>query len=405
MSPTGAIPGAIPGVIPLPSCQRDRRSDAEILAHLTSPPPVSASERNVWAFWHTGFAAMRPWTQRNVVGWVRRLGPEWTVRVLDHQGPDSPASVVHFLEAAVLPDAVTQRTMDGVSVGPHTADLIRLPLLHRYGGVWMDVGTLLFRHLDDLCWRVLADPTTPYELCGFNIEVRPGVTAMMNSFLAARRGNGFVRRWHQIYAALWTGVTSAEGFHKHPLLSHLPLLHPPAERIRDPDREGAMGRVTDYIAQMQCFERLRQLVDPEDGFSGPKYYKGKVYLLSGLDELYYFQKRTGWNGGEQFRLLSLQRDGEGERDELHTRAEEIVNDMVANSALMKLSHGPPGELDALADLWDQPQYENRDIEPGTFAAYLRYASVNLTQTREMKPLQVKLETENILHAGVLEAKN
>ncbi|PWY82008.1 hypothetical protein BO70DRAFT_429120 [Aspergillus heteromorphus CBS 117.55] len=272
-----------------------------------------------------------PRSLRNVIAWVRRLGPQWTVRVLDE------ANLRLFLDAAVLPGAVNQRTMDGPSAGPHTADLIRLPLLYRYGGVWMDVGTLLF-----ICWRVLADPATPYEMTGCHI---------------------------------------------------------------DPDREGAMGRVTDYIAQMHCFERLRKLVDPTDGFNGPAYYTGKIYVLPALDEMYYFQKRTGWNGGEQFGLLRLQRDGEGAVHDLaYARAEEIEDSMLANSARMKLSHGPPGELDARADLWDEPQYEDRDIQPGTFAAHLRHASANLTQTRQLVPLKVKLETENVLHAGVLEVK-
>ncbi|PYI02042.1 hypothetical protein BO78DRAFT_454739 [Aspergillus sclerotiicarbonarius CBS 121057] len=394
---------ASPGLAPIPDAHHDQRTDADIIAQLTSPPAVSASEQNVWAFWHAGFPSMRPWTQRNVIGWVRRLGPDWTVRVLD-QVPGSSANVYHFLATSDLPHAVNESTMTGPSVGPHTADLIRLPLLYRYGGVWMDVGTLLLRHLDTICWNAIADPATPYEIGGFNLDVRPGVTVMMNSFIACRRGNEFIRRWHAIYMALWEGVTTCDGFHKHPLLSHLPLLHPPIDKIRDPDREGAMGRVTDYIAQIQCFERLRKLVDPSDGFDGPRYYHEKMYLFPALQEMYHLQLRTGWNGSEQFRLLSLQREGEGVlRDARYLRAADIVNDMLANSALMKLSHGPPGQLDTLADLWDEPRYENHDIQPGTFAAYIRFASAQYTQTREMVPLALRLETENILRAGVLEA--
>ncbi|PWY67636.1 putative capsule polysaccharide biosynthesis protein [Aspergillus sclerotioniger CBS 115572] len=391
-----------PSLVALPDGHKAIQTDADIIAQLTSPPPVSASDKNVWAFWHAGFSSMRPWTQRNVIGWVRRLGPEWTVRVLD-QIPGSSANVYQFLEASDLPNAVNEGTMTGHSVGPHTADLIRLPLLYRYGGVWMDVGTTLLRHLDTICWNVLADPATPYEICGFNLDVRPGITVMMNSFIASRRRNGFIRRWHAIYLALWKGVVTCNGFHKHPLLAHLPLLHPPVDKIRDPDRQGAMGRVTDYIAQIQCFERLRKLVDPSDAFNGPRYYHEKMYLFPALQEMYHLQMRTGWNGSEQFRLLSLRRDGDGViRDELYLRAEDFVDDMLANSALMKLSHGPPGELDTLADLWDQPRYEDRDIQQGTFAEYIRSASVHYNQTREMVPLVLKLESEGVLHAGVVE---
>ncbi|OJJ50965.1 hypothetical protein ASPZODRAFT_126944 [Penicilliopsis zonata CBS 506.65] len=395
------------GLLAIPEAQLDHRSDAEIIAELKSDRPLSSAEKNVWAFWHSGFDNMVPWTQRNVIGWVRLLGPEWTVRVLDRV-PDSPLNISRFVDASFFPDAFNKNIMSGPSVGPHMADLIRLPLLYLYGGVWMDVGSTLFRHLDDVCWDVISDPETPYEICGFNLEVRPGVTVMMNSFVASRRGNGFIKRWHEIYRALWAGgATQSDGFHKHPLVAHLPLLHPPVDKIKNPDREAAMGRVTDYIAQILCFERLRKLVDPSDGFNGPKYYQEKMYLFPALQEMYYFQKCTGWKGGEQFQLLSVKReDSDGSvpplvRDEVYKRAEEIVNDMVANTSFMKLSHGPPGELEALADLWDDPKNSDKDNEPGTFAAYLRYASTHFRQTRQMVPLQLPLETD-VLHVGLLE---
>lgn len=60
----------------------DNRSDEEIAQALHLPGPVT-SQRNVRAFWGTGFQTMRKWNQRNVINWVRMLGPEWTVHVLD----------------------------------------------------------------------------------------------------------------------------------------------------------------------------------------------------------------------------------------------------------------------------------------------------------------------------------
>ncbi|KFZ07597.1 hypothetical protein V501_06305 [Pseudogymnoascus sp. VKM F-4519 (FW-2642)] len=383
----------------VPSSRLDIRSDQEITAWLQTPHPIT-SDKNVWAFWHSGFSQMSPWVQRNVINWVRRLGPEWTVHILDRV-PGSATNISHIIDSSFFPAAFNEHTMSGPHVGPHSADLIRLPLLYLYGGVWMDAGTFLFRHIDDICWKIIEDPNTPYQMAGFVIEIRPDVDAMLNGFIAAKRGNGFIKRWHDIYVALWEGATESKGFHAHPLLRHLPLLSPPVDKLNCPDLGVLMEAFSDYLAHFLCFERLRKLVDPADGFDGPKYYRENMFLVPAMQETYYFQMMTGWNGIKQFDLLATRRDGV--HDEKYLEAEKFVDDMLANTSTMKLSHGPPGALSSfLADLWDDPKNHHADNEPGTFAAYLRYGSVHLDQTRVLEPLQAAPTTEEVLHVGVIE---
>lgn len=89
----------------------------------------------------------------------------------------------------------------------------------------MDAGTLLFRNLDDICWSKLEDPESPYEMAGFTIQ--QGATkakTFMNRFIAARKGNPFVKRWHDIHLEVSRGVSESKGMHAHPLLKHMPLL-------------------------------------------------------------------------------------------------------------------------------------------------------------------------------------
>lgn len=50
--------------------------------------------------------------------------------------------------------------------GSHT-----LPLLYLYGVSWLNVGFLLFRDLDNLCWQALADSSNPIELAGFKMTI------------------------------------------------------------------------------------------------------------------------------------------------------------------------------------------------------------------------------------------
>ncbi|KAI0116066.1 hypothetical protein F4776DRAFT_637668 [Hypoxylon sp. NC0597] len=396
--------GAPPGLRLIPSEKLDLRSDEEITAWLQTRHPIT-SDRNVWAFWHSGYSQMTPWVQRNIINWVRRLGPDWTVHLLDRV-PGSETNVSHFVDSSFFPDAFNNNTMDGPSVGPHSGDLVRLPLLWLYGGVWIDAGSFLFRHLEDICWEEIEDPKSPYEMAGFVIEMRPGVEIMLNGFIAAKRGNPFIKRWHEIFKALWDGVTNSQGFHKHPLLRHLPLLNPPADKLNLPDLKVLMEYFTDYLSQCMCFERLRKLIDPADGFNGPEYYSKKILLFPALQETYYFQQRTEWSGTRQFELLTTKRTGEGViKDEKWQAAEDFVHDALANTSTMKLSHGPPGALDSfLADLWDSEEHHHKDNGSGTFAAYLRYGSVHFDQTRKMIPIKMGWPNEEVLHAGVLEPK-
>ena len=283
-----------PGLKLIPAEKLDLRSDEEIGAWLQERHEVT-SDQNIWAFWDKGYTKLPPWVQRNVINWVRRLGNTWTVHLLDRV-PGSATNISEFVDSSFFPDAFNNNKMDGSHVGPHSGDLLRLPLLWLYGGIWMDVGTFLFRHVDDICWNAISDPSTPYELGGFALEIRPGWNTLMNGFIASKRGNPFIKRWHAIYVALWDGVTNSTGFHAHPLIKHLPLLSVAAENLNLPTFNTKMEAFSDYLGQHMCFERLCKLIDPTDGFNGPEYYSTKIFLVPGMQETFYFNAVTNWSG-------------------------------------------------------------------------------------------------------------
>lgn len=167
----------------------DPRPDEEILSSMEQYRPVT-SEKNIWAFWDSGLRAIPSWCQRNVIGWARICGPDWTIRVLD-MVPDSSNHVLKFVDREMLPEAFLSGTMDGHHAGQHSADFIRGPLLLRYGGVSMDVGCLLIRHIDRICWDLLEDPDSPYEIA---VPVLYDQT-IANHFVAARKNNAFIEKW------------------------------------------------------------------------------------------------------------------------------------------------------------------------------------------------------------------
>lgn len=168
----------------------DQRSDEQILENLSTFRAVT-SEKNIWAFWHSGIRSMPPWCQRNVCSWVRmREQNGWTVRVLDNTA-DSNNYFMKYVPEAILPESFVHGTMDGPYVGPHSADMLRGACLYTHGGIFLDVGIPVIRSFDRICWAKLEDPNTPYEIAA------PWVygTHIGNHFVSARKGNPFIHRW------------------------------------------------------------------------------------------------------------------------------------------------------------------------------------------------------------------
>jgi hypothetical protein len=141
----------------------DDRTDAEILQSLKQHQEIT-SEKNIFAFWDKGLDAMPDWCVRNVIAWFRiNSASGWTVRVLNAL-PESPNYALKFVPAEMLPQAFVDGKMDGPYVGPHSADFLRPALTYLYGGVFMDVGIILIRDIDRICWKQLEDPSSPYQV-------------------------------------------------------------------------------------------------------------------------------------------------------------------------------------------------------------------------------------------------
>lgn len=361
----------------IPPSKLDLRTDEDIIASLYSPPQIT-SEKNIWAFWDTGFNQLRPYVRRNILGWVRRLGPLWTVRLLDHV-PGSANNVENYVPSSWLHSAFTTGTMTGEWVGPHKADLIRLPLLYLYGGIWMDAGTMLLRHVDDICWNVIEDPHSTYKLAGFGMGGNGGI---LNGFIATKRDNPFIKRWHDIYTELWKDRTSAIGIHNHPLVREIRVDAPKA--ILDAfgnDR----GRFNDYVAHFLAFEKAKSTT--YDDINGPDYWKRHAYVLP-IRETIFHQIATEFDGHRQLDLLKLPREALSPK-ERNQDAEVLFNELLSGCSTMKISHGIKNDkVVFLADLWDLPENEDIDIVRGSYAAYLRWGSENLEQTRIIRPLAV-----------------
>lgn len=128
--------------------------------------------RTIWFFWSQGLARAPVVVRKCHESLVER-NPGWRVVVLDKQGL-AEFTAVDYQAGAV-----------GQLPGRLQADLARLDLLARHGGVWADATCFCVRPLDD--WLLPCLPS------GFFAFDRPGPDRLLSSwFLAAQPGNALV---------------------------------------------------------------------------------------------------------------------------------------------------------------------------------------------------------------------
>ncbi|KAI1088727.1 hypothetical protein F5B19DRAFT_496123 [Rostrohypoxylon terebratum] len=380
------------GVHVIPKDLLDTRPDSEIDAAITHPPPPVTSEKNVWFFWHTGYATMHPYTQRNVRAWHRRLSKQgWVIRVLDRV-PGSACNVSAYLPTtpALFPRAFIEGTLSGRYAVQHVSDLIRFPVLLRHGGVYADVGLLQIGDLDRLWATTIANPSSPYEVLSYN--QKGGLT---NYFLASRPANPFFARCHRLLLALWDehgGKTSTEGMSASALLRGVPLMggaltiEEEDGTVIPPDEVSRM--LSDYIIQGQAITMVMGLVDDEDGWDGPRYVAEHVYGIEWMVGAQLINEYTNWDGKRAFELMSLPlpRDGEVETAD-QTQAREIVEACLSRSFQFKLAHGFIIRVFkfTLGSLWRA--HEGSDNVLGTYAHWLRYGTIYWNQDDIPPPLE------------------
>ncbi|KAF9894147.1 hypothetical protein FE257_009120 [Aspergillus nanangensis] len=376
----------------------DSRSTTEILQSLREYRPVT-SERNIWAFWHAGINRMPEWCQRNIADWQRICGPSWTIRVLDTL-PGSPSHALKYVPAELLPDTFVHGTMDGPYVGPHSADFLRGACLTQFGGVFMDVGIILNQSIDRICWQQLDDPASPFQI---SVPWMYGST-MANHFVASRKQDPFIRRWHELFMHLWENRTNYQGMCQNPLVSFAL-----AQDLSEAEERGFLWEfivdpvtVFEYVTQVVAWQRLCMLEDAGDGFSCADYVQRHVLWFDVLAENWRFESEVGFKGTDAFHALATRTDADPQSAEYQT-AYRLVWGFLTEASLQKITHGKNlTKTPALGLLWDLDEHQGKDNEPGTFAELLRYGTTHFRQTRSHLAYVQARKPAKTLRKGVLE---
>lgn len=150
--------------------------------------------RHIWTLWLQGRDHAPPIVQACLRTWERR-NPGWKFHVLDRR------SLGRFLDLErTHPGAVAVPDMEPEAF----SDVVRIALLERYGGVWVD-GTLY-------CARPLDEWLPALVETGFFAFANPEPRVVASWFLAAAPGNQIIEHWSRRTAAHWDGRSERDEY-------------------------------------------------------------------------------------------------------------------------------------------------------------------------------------------------
>ncbi len=164
--------------------------------------PTHPLPRKIWFLWLQGYDDMPPLVQKCHQSW-RQCNPDWEFTFLDEHNIYDYIDVKKLLENR---EAKIYRVSQ--------SEIIRINLLKKYGGVWVDATCFCQQALDQWLFAYLDS--------GFFAFHRPGIDRMFSSwFLAAVKENELVNVYCQAVNQFWPANKNIKLWVDRPLLKRL----------------------------------------------------------------------------------------------------------------------------------------------------------------------------------------
>jgi len=155
------------------SCPQDGGTVPTVTAIAAPLSPLNDAPRVFWTYWDQGRDRLPAFNRLCLDSW-RRKHPQWKVEVIDR---DSASS---WLEGGDLPS-----TFNRMQMPQHRADCVKLAVLRRHGGIYMDSSIMVWQDLSVITgWRDIEDGNR--DFAGYYLNSRDFVE---NYFLACRRSS------------------------------------------------------------------------------------------------------------------------------------------------------------------------------------------------------------------------
>ena len=151
--------------------------DDDIILDRARKPTIAIPKR-IWVYWDTPLV---PVLVRATIARLRALNPDYELTLLDQ----------HTVRGLVDTDILDRSDM----LPAHKSDIVRLELLDRYGGIWIDATCIFSESLD---WVHVARQDHAADFIGYYREEASSDLSspiLENWFLCAEPGNRFYAEW------------------------------------------------------------------------------------------------------------------------------------------------------------------------------------------------------------------
>ena len=154
--------------------------------------------RVIWMFWAQGQQGLGPFRKACINSWVHK-NPEWQVVLLSAQ------TCFDYVAETDLPNTWHHLRRDAA------ADALRLALLSKFGGVYVDVSVVCNKSLDQwLMPRIEGKGLAAFVFKQFGrADCSNHGEYLENWFLACPRNSELVCSWKAAFLRFWHGRTSA----------------------------------------------------------------------------------------------------------------------------------------------------------------------------------------------------
>jgi hypothetical protein len=223
----------------------------------SAPPQIQETTvpRIIWSYWNgqsspCANACRDSWINHQSSFIVRALTPETLTDFL----PDFP----------ILPEDMPQQKV---------SNLIRLMLLERYGGIWIDYSTLLTQSLD---WVVdLAESSNCEAVLFYNefydeYRVNHARPIVENGFILSQKGSKFISDWRIIYQSCIQSGDFKTFFRSHDNFEEL--------------TSNFIRKSRSYIDYFICYISAQHVMLKSDNY--------RILMINAEDEYYYLSYKT-----------------------------------------------------------------------------------------------------------------
>jgi hypothetical protein len=140
---------------------------------------IIITENTIWTYWEQGIEHITPFSKKCLQTW-REKNPNHTIIVVDKN------TVYNYLCKHDLPP--NWKYMFKVQ---HKSDFVRLALLEKYGGIWMDLTTICVRPINSVFNQ--SKSIEGFALRGFSKN--RDLSVFENWFISCKKGSKIIKIW------------------------------------------------------------------------------------------------------------------------------------------------------------------------------------------------------------------